>query len=124
MTKHLLLAAIAVLALTGCPEKTETSKGTIDTSANNVVSAGARAKIKAELKGVKKACQSFNAVKGTWPADMQELVDANQWKESDRADPWGNDFVIVVEENSVTVHTFGMDGEEGGEGRDTDYSSN
>jgi hypothetical protein len=120
MTKQLILALLVALALTGCPQR-ETPAG-IDASADNAVSAGARAKIKTTMEGIKKACQQFNAQEGTWPADMQALVDSGIWADGDRADPWGNDYVIRVEGNRITVLTYGADGEEGGEGRDTDFS--
>lgn len=123
MIKTLLLAVLATLALTGCPKQKSTKKGGPDPSANNAVSAGARAKIRSTLAGIKKACQQFNAEKGKWPADMQELVDSKIWRDEKRKDPWGNDFVIEVEGNKVTVLTYGADGEEGGTGADADFSN-
>lgn len=122
--KHLFIAALAVLAigLTGCPKSKKTGAKGVDASADTAVSAGMRAKIRTSMKGIQKACTTYNAKQGKWPADMADLVEAKVWQEKDRADPYGNDYVIEIEGNTVKVTTYGADGEPGGEGRNADFS--
>lgn len=119
------LAAFALSAvLTGCPESgggASAPKG-VDTSANNALGAGARAKIRTTMQGIQKACTTYNAKKGSWPESMDDLVAEGIWQEGQRADPWGNDYLIEIEGSTVRVSTLGADGEEGGEGRDTDFT--
>ena len=69
------------------------------------------------------ACIEFNSEQGTWPADMDELVDSGIWADADRADPWGYDYEIEGEGSSVTVMSYGADNEPDGEDADGDYSS-
>lgn len=119
------IGALALAAaLTGCPPAgggAATPKG-VDTSANNALGAGARAKIRTTMQGIKKAATTYNAEKGDWPASMDDLVAAGIWQEGQRADPWGNDYLIEGEGGRVRISTLGADGEVGGEGRDTDFT--
>lgn len=117
---HLSLGWLAALALAGCPERPAAS-GVVDPSGNNAVSAGARAQIRTTLAGIEKACQAHNAAKGELPADLQALIDGGNWHDKDRKDPWGNDWVLVVEGNEVTAWSYGKDGAPGGEGENEDY---
>lgn len=122
-TLHVLLA-LAALALAGCPKKKEPEpSGVVDPSAQNVVSAAARARIRTTLVEIEKACTSYNASQGQFPADLQALIDGGQWLDQNRADPWGHDWVIVSEGSQVTVYCYGRDGAPGGEGEDADWSS-
>ncbi|HBP21381.1 MAG TPA: hypothetical protein DEA08_26790 [Planctomycetes bacterium] len=117
-------ALVLSAALAGCPQSgggAPTPKG-VDTSANNALGAGARAKIRTTMQGIQKACTSYNAKKGEWPTSMDDLVTEGIWQEGQRADPWGNDYLIEIEGSTVRVSTLGADGEEGGEGRDTDFT--
>lgn len=119
-----LVAFALTSALTGCPPSgggAAAPKG-VDTSANNALGAGARAQIQTTLQGIQKACTTYNAKKGDWPASMDDLVAEGIWQDGKRADPWGNDYLIEVVDGRVKVSTLGADGAEGGEGRDTDFS--
>lgn len=120
--KSVLFATIAALALTGCPPKEQSApSGPIDPSQNNAAGAGQRSQIKTTLASIEKAAQTHNAAKGAPPANLQELIDGGNWADKDRKDPWGNDWVLVVEGGTVTAWTYGKDGKEGGTGEDEDY---
>jgi hypothetical protein len=122
--KKLLLPALAVLTLSGCPKKErEPASGVVDPSADNAVSAGMRAKIRTTLVEIEKACKAHNAAKGELPADLQALIDGGHWHDKDRKDPFGKDWVVVVSGNDVTAWCYGKDGVPGGEGINEDYKS-
>lgn len=121
-SRRVLLACSLVLALCGCPKAQKTKPKGINPASNSALGAGARAQIRTTMQGIQKACITFNAKNGRWPEDMEDLVESKIWHAADRADPWGNDYVIECEGNKVTVTTYGADAQPGGEGRDTDYS--
>jgi hypothetical protein len=121
-SRRSLLACSLVLALCGCPKAHKTQPQGVDPTAHNGLSTAVRAQIKTTMKGIQKACITFNAKNGRWPEDMEELVESKVWLAVDRADPWGNDYVIECEGQTVKVTTYGLDAKPGGEGRDTDYS--
>lgn len=118
-------ASIALIASTlcGCPKKQPAATGVVDPSADNVVSAAVRGKIRVTLTELETACKAHNAKEGQPPADLQALIDGGMWHDHDRKDPWGRDWVLVVAGNDVTVWCYGKDGVPGGEGANEDYKS-
>lgn len=121
--RAILFALSAALTLTGCPAKEGGgSGGPIDPSQNNAAGAGQRAQIRTTLASIEKAALTHSATKGQPPANLQELIDGGNWHDKDRKDPWGNDWVLVVEGGNVTAWTYGKDGQPGGAGEDEDYS--
>lgn len=124
--KNLLFPLAAALTLSGCPPRDSNAPkglGVVDASADNSVSAAARANIRTTLSGIEDACKTHNAKEGAPPADLQALIDGGSWHDKDRKDPWGNDWVLVVSGNDVTVWTYGKDGAPGGSGVNEDYKS-
>jgi hypothetical protein len=124
--KNVLLPLAAVLMLSGCPPREKEAPkglGVVDPSADNAVSAGARANIRTTLVEIEKAAKAHNATEGQPPADLQALITGGNWHDKDRKDPWGRDWVLVVSGNDVTVWTYGKDGAPGGEGVNEDYKS-
>lgn len=122
MPKSSWILVVCLCAL-GCPRKQQETPPSMNPGAATALGAGQRANIRSTMSNIKKACTAYNAKQGTWPEDMQALVDSGEWLDHERADPWGNDYVIEVEGNSLEVATYGADGEPGGEDANQDYST-
>lgn len=123
MSKSWGVCVVIALGALGCPQERSAPPPPVNAAAATALGAGQRANIRSTMSNIKKACTQFNAKEGTWPEDMQALIDSGDWLEQDRADPWGNDYVIEVEGNSLEVATYGADGEPGGEDADADFST-
>jgi hypothetical protein len=112
--------------LSGCPESTPTQKAVANPSGGGVagfVGSANKVKLKAGLTAVLKAAKTYQATKGETPEDVETLVTEGLLTAEQGTDLWGNDYMIIVDGNQLSVETYGADNAEGGEGPNKDWST-
>lgn len=81
------------------------------------------------VKNINAGCQAYKLDIGAWPENIEDLYELNDrtnkqnWKgpyldpSCDTNDPWGNDYLLVVDKtnNKVVVSSMGPDGKKGTE---------
>jgi general secretion pathway protein G len=94
-----------------------------------------RTKAAADIKGVSEALHLFKLDNGFYPGTgdgIQALVqrpgNARNWNpdgylEKMPVDPWGNNYVYFSDGSRFVIKSYGADGQDGGEGKDADISS-
>jgi hypothetical protein len=124
---RLIFAALACVALLGCPgEPKPAPKAVPDPSAGGVVGiVGSvnKVKMKASLMAVLNAAKMHQAESGKAPADAQTLIDAEAISEVQATDLWGNHYLIDASGRSIEIVTYGADAKPGGDGPNTDWST-
>ena len=78
-----------------------------------------------DLKTIDGALKLYYARKGNYPdtaTGLKPLVDM-QLLEKMPQDPWGHDYVYVLERGRPIITSYGRDGVPGGEGPDADISN-
>lgn len=127
MPSRLIFAALACAALAGCPsESTPPPTAVPDPSAGGVagvVGSVNKVKLKASLLAVRNAAKLHQAETNRPPADVQTLIDAEAISAQQGTDLWGNPYVIDASGPDLEVVTYGADGKPGGEGPNTDWST-
>ena len=82
-------------------------------------------KTQIEVKNMKQALDMFYAKKGKYPdtgTGLKGLLDQGI-VEKQPVDPWGNDYVYMLEGGKPVITSYGADGSPGGEGKDKDIST-
>lgn len=72
---------------------------------------------------IKAASREYVATQGSYPDNVQQLVDAGLIHQSQVNDPWGNPFALAAAGGVVTVISYGADGKPGGTGDNRDRTS-
>lgn len=78
-----------------------------------------------DMRVILDALDLYRVQRGRYPAptaSLAELRDDLNLKSIQ--DPWGNEYVYLLEENKPLVRTYGADGAPGGDGTDRDLASN
>jgi general secretion pathway protein G len=86
---------------------------------------------KTDIQTFAKAAELFRMDQGRYPEELPELlgVETDEGKGKSyvkkiNSDPWGNDYSYsLVDEGEYEIISYGRDGEEGGEGLDTDITN-
>jgi general secretion pathway protein G len=94
-----------------------------------------RTKAAADIRGIEEALHLFKLDNGFYPgtgeglgALVQQPANARNWNadgylDKVPTDPWGNQYVYFSDGSRFVVKSYGADGQDGGEGKDGDISS-
>jgi Type II secretion system (T2SS), protein G len=69
---------------------------------------------------IKSAAQKYRATEGSYPTDVDQLVDAGLLDAPSARDPWGNPWVLDASSGQLEVICYGADGAPGGEEENRD----
>jgi general secretion pathway protein G len=79
-----------------------------------------------DIRQIESALTLYRARKGRAPdtgTGLKALVDSQDLKEIPK-DPWGNDYLYMLDKGEPVIKSLGADGQEGGEGGNSDIISN
>lgn len=79
--------------------------------------------MKAYFVRIKVASREYVATQGSYPDNIQQLVDAGLLHQGQANDPWGNPYALRAAGGEVTVISYGADGKPGGTGDNRDRTS-
>jgi general secretion pathway protein G len=95
-------------------------------------------KAAADIKGIEEALHLYKLDMGHYPSSAQGLAalvsgssgggigknfNPDGYLEKVPMDPWGNQYAYISDGNSFVVKSFGADGVEGGDGKNSDLDS-
>jgi len=78
-----------------------------------------------DIKSIEGALKLYYAKKGNYPdtsSGMKALVDTQNLDQMPK-DPWGNDYVYMLDNGKPLIKSYGRDGKEGGDGADADITN-
>lgn len=84
-----------------------------------------------QISALEVALDTYRLDLGRYPSDLEDLISDNgrdpSWngpylRRGLPLDPWNNDYVYEGDGRSFTLISFGADGQQGGEGDDSDIS--
>lgn len=78
-----------------------------------------------DIKAIMSAADLYKMKKGQYPdsaSGLKALVDTQNLSELPK-DPWGNDYVYMLEAGRPVVKSYGGDGQSGGDGENSDISN-
>ena len=84
---------------------------------------------KTEIGRISDAVIDFRVNEGRFPESLEELVTKTEsgtsYLDGDvvPTDPWGNEYILEIEDDDVLIWTLGADGQQGGEGKDLDFNN-
>jgi general secretion pathway protein G len=84
-----------------------------------------RSRAELDIKSIEGALKLYYAKKGTYPdtsTGLKALVDTQNLDQMPK-DPWGNDYIYLLDSGKPLIKSYGRDGKEGGEGPDADITN-
>ena len=78
-----------------------------------------------DMANINQALKLYYTKKGKYPdtgTGLKALVDTNNLEKVPQ-DPWGHEYVYMLEAGKPVIMSYGADGTQGGEGPDADISS-
>lgn len=84
---------------------------------------------KSDIGQIHDAAENFFMDNGRYPESLEELVtkgeNGQKYLEMDvvPTDPWGNEYIIEIEDDDALIWTLGADGQQGGEGKNLDFNN-
>ncbi len=80
-----------------------------------------RVKAMADIKGISEALHLYKLDNGSYPSTGEGIPDG--YMDNVPVDPWGNAYQYFSDGGDFVVKSYGADGQEGGEGKNSDISS-
>ena len=78
-----------------------------------------------DIKSIEGALKLYYAKKGSYPdtsTGLKALVDTQNLEQMPK-DPWGNDYIYMLDNGKPLIKSYGRDGKEGGDGPDADITN-
>lgn len=82
---------------------------------------------KQQMATLKDQVVAYRMERSEWPDELEQLTEENERGQSymDKipTDPWNNPYAMEIEGGDVTIWCYGADGQPGGTGEDSDFST-
>lgn len=83
---------------------------------------------KQQMATLKNEVISYRMERSEWPDELEQLTQENERGQQAMSkipsDPWNNPYGLEIEGGDVTIWCYGADGQPGGTGEDSDFSTN
>lgn len=85
-------------------------------------------KVTTDLKNIVRTAEMWKSMEGYYPETLEEMrrgvnQDGKKVVQLElQKDPWGNEYEYVLEDGEPRAYCYGMDGQEGGDGENQDYT--